>query len=385
MSKLIVIDGYIGQYYFSQQLIRNMLSEAEKGEHIQADISSLGGQLNHGLAIHDMFAEHGNVSSKLYGFIASAATLIALPTKTRISKNAFYLIHKVLTWVDEWGNMNEDDIDQLIEKLAKEKDEVAKMTLVCAKLYYERAKTKGKSMQDVLNLMKQDTWLTAAEAEEWGFVDEVYEPSTSEKINSAIENSKIMAMISAEGMPMPPRQKTSVTNPNTMKKSLVLPQLNQVLNITELVCDAEDQGSFMSEDFINAIESELENRSTQINTANDQVLALQNTVGQRDETISQLNAQIESLQQAADNAASLSTENETLRTSAQELSTQNETLQTQLADANSRLDLLVAKLKHVPAAAAIILQADKDPSAKSDGPDWNTIDNLPHNKYVDNN
>ena len=141
----------------------------------------------------------------------------------------------------------------------------------------------------------------------------------------------------------------------------------------------------MSEDFINTIESELENRSTQINTANDQVLALQNTVGQRDETISQLNAQIELLQQAADNAASLSTENETLRTSTQELSTQNETLQTQLADANSRLDLLVAKLKHVPAAAAIILQADKDPSAKSDGPDWNTIDNLPHNKYVDNN
>lgn len=385
MSKLIVIDGYIGQYYFSQQLIRNMLGEAEKGESIQVDISSLGGQLNHGLAIHDMFAEHGNVSSKLYGFIASAATLIALPTKTRISKNAFYLIHKVLTWVDEWGNMNEDDIDQLIEKLAKEKDEVAKMTLVCAKLYHERAKTKGKSMQDVLNLMKQDTWLTAAEAEEWGFVDEVYEPSTSEKMNSAIENSKIMAMISAEGMPMPPRQKTSVTNPNTMKKSLVLQQLNQVLNITELVCDADEQGSFMSEDFINAIESELENRSTQINTANDQVLALQNTVGQRDETITQLNAQIELLQQAADNAASLSTENETLRTSTQELSTQNETLQTQLTDANNRLDLLVAKLKHVPAAAAIILQADKDPSAKSDGPDWNTIDNLPHNKYVDNN
>lgn len=382
MSKLIVIDGYIGQYYFSQQLIRNMLSEAEKGEHIQVDISSLGGQLNHALAIHDMFAEHGNVSSKLYGFIASAATLIALPTKTRLSQNAFYLIHKVLTWVDEWGNMNEDDIEAVIEKLNKQKDEVAKMTLIIAKMYFERAKPKGKSFQEVLALMKEDKWLSADEALEWGFVDEIYKPTPSEKITSAAQTNQIFEMIAAEGLPTPPRQ-SSKSNPNpSMKKSIVLPQINQVLNITELALD-DEQGSFLNEESLMALDVELNARNEAINTLTASVASLQDQNSQQAQTITAQTQQIEQLQnsqadlqQAQQSVSDLTAQNN-------DLTSQNQTLTSERDNLQNRINQLSEKLKRIPAAAAIIQQSEKDPASASEGPDWNTIDSLPHNQNVD--
>jgi GDPmannose 4,6-dehydratase len=43
------------------------------------------------------------------------------------------------------------------------------------------------------------------------------------------------------------------------------------------------------------------------------------------------------------------------------------------------------RLAKLPAARAILLQASQDPNLTAKGVDWNTIDNLPHNKFVDNN
>lgn len=204
MAKKLIIDSFIGDGAYSKQFVRQMLGEDP--EETEVNISSLGGNVDHALNIHDQFASHGNIIINYTGFNASSATVIGLGAKkTKMSENSFYLIHKVMSWVDEFGYMNEDDIESLIEKLSKEKNENGKITLQLAGMY---SKKSGKGVKEILNLMKKETWLTASEARDWGFVDEVYSPGKKENF---LEDSARVAMIAAAGFPLPER-KASLSN-----------------------------------------------------------------------------------------------------------------------------------------------------------------------------
>lgn len=198
--KIIVIDGYIGPYAYSKQFIRNELAGNSKNP-VTVKISSLGGALDDAINIHDQFQEHGNVTAELSAFVASSATIISLGAKTvRMNENSFYLIHKAMNLVDEWSAMNEDQIDELISKLEAQKQELAKITLQMAKMYVKKT---GKALSEILNLMKQETWLTAEEAKTWGFVDEI--SVTAEAVNY-LDNLQMVAMITSSGYPAPPRK-----------------------------------------------------------------------------------------------------------------------------------------------------------------------------------
>ena len=355
----IILDTSISSWDFSKQLFRLLLDKYDINEDITFKISSLGGDLDHALAIHDTIAERGKISCQLYGFIASAATLIALPAKTRISTNAFYLIHKVLTWVDEWGMMNEDDLEEVIKRLEKEKRTLEKMTLQIASMYLKRAKSKGKTLQDVLSLMKEDRWMTAKEAcDEWGFVDEVYDP---EKIKETKENHKQMntIMFNAIGLPIPP----TFVNPNnnTMNpKTIKLNEINRILGIEELVIDTE--GSFIQE---------------------QQLVEINNTLQTQSQTITDLNLQIQqsehhnqTLQQHLNDAtASAQSMQETI---AQHENAINERQNT-IDQLQQQIDEMKERLLNIPAKRAITIYTDGD---KSDNVDWQTINQLPHNQGI---
>ena len=208
-KKIIIIDGYIGPYQFSQQYIRNELN-GHSNDVVTVKISSLGGSVSHALNIYDQFTEHGNITANLSSFVASSGTIIALGAKrTIMNENSFYLIHKLMNWMDEWGYKNEDDIEALIAKLEKEKQQLAKMTLQVAKMY---AKKSGKSLKEITDLMKEETWLTAEEAKSWGFVDEIYTPE--ETVNFL--DTKMVAMITASGYPIPDLKRDSLLTFNTM-------------------------------------------------------------------------------------------------------------------------------------------------------------------------
>jgi ATP-dependent protease ClpP protease subunit len=195
-KKIIVIDGYIGDYQFSKQYIRNELAGNSKNP-VTVKISSLGGQVDHALNIYDQFIEHGQVEAELSAFVASSATLISLGAKTiRMNENSFYLIHKAMNWVDEWGSMNEDEIEELIAKLEKQKAQLAKITLQIAKMY---AKKTGKTLNQIIDLMKEEIWLTAEEAKDWGFVDEIIKEAEPQNYL----DTKMIAMITASGYPLP--------------------------------------------------------------------------------------------------------------------------------------------------------------------------------------
>ncbi|SHE57460.1 Clp protease ClpP [Dysgonomonas macrotermitis] len=198
MAYAIDIDGYIGDWTGSKKAIKNILANY-KGKPVTARVNSLGGDVNHALDISAQFEEHGNITVDLFSFNASAATVLTLgANKVRAHVDSLYLIHKAMSWVDEWGYMNEDDIQAVIDQLTKEKKENEKVTLVIARKYANKS---GKSITEILNLMKEQTWLTSQEAKEWGFVDEVFGKHESTKLNSV----EMKARFNTIGLPIPER------------------------------------------------------------------------------------------------------------------------------------------------------------------------------------
>ena len=175
---VIDIDGEIGWatddgenlIWNTKEAIKKQLKEisAMKVERIIVNISSLGGYVDDGLAIHDLLASHkAEVITNVIGFTASAATLIAQAGNIRkISDNALYLIHKSI-WV---AIGNENDIEQTLRD----------MKVIDEKLANIYAKRSGQDIQRIKGLMNENQgdgiWLNAQEAKSYGLVDEVYEP-----------------------------------------------------------------------------------------------------------------------------------------------------------------------------------------------------------------
>lgn len=184
MDYSISIDSHIGPWGYSKNYIRSQMSGL-KNKPVNVRVSSLGGSVDDALDIRQQFLDHGNVTCYLYGYVASAATILATGAKkTCMSRYAFYLIHKVSNWVDAWGNYNADQIQQLIDDLKANKLENDKMDLVLANLYANKCK---KKVDDILPILKEGRWLTAQEALEYGFIDEIVEDGSKLNFDDAMK------------------------------------------------------------------------------------------------------------------------------------------------------------------------------------------------------
>lgn len=191
------LNGYVGGYSFNQEYVRDYLNRCGKEKNVKILISSLGGLVADGLAISSAIARHGNVSVCYTGLNASAATIASMGAKNiSIESNAMYLVHRVRSEVFEWSSMTSEDIDRYIEELKTNKENLEKFDGVVAQMYANRCK---KEKAELLELMKKESWLTAEEALEWGFVDEIVEPG---KAAIKLTNSMINAM-NCVGTPIP--------------------------------------------------------------------------------------------------------------------------------------------------------------------------------------
>ena len=253
MNYQIDIDGFIGPMAYSKQYVKKKLSE-NKGKDVAVRMNSLGGSLDHGLDMAGQFKEHGKVTVYLMGFNASSATVASLGAdRVCMDENGFYLAHKVSNWVDAWGMMNADQIAAVIEELTKNKKENDKIDLVLARMY---AKKSGKNVAEILDVLKEDRWLTAQEAVDFGFVDEIIQ-SSSNKVNVT---DQLREKFNVYGLPEPPEGKGSdlfsfiskqfsdlkksfspekeniiqSTNPVVMKKNN-FKHINEILNVQDLV------------------------------------------------------------------------------------------------------------------------------------------------------
>ena len=169
MTYNIYILDTIG-YPISSAYVRQELAKC-KDKPCDVYISSLGGDVATALQIRQLFIEHGDVTAHLHGFVASAATIVATGAKqVKMGEFALFMIHKCSAWQEQWGQMNADDIAAAIDKLISAKNALDSIDHVIGSIYAQRT---GKDVSTLAEMMKDETWLSAEEAKEQGFVDEI--------------------------------------------------------------------------------------------------------------------------------------------------------------------------------------------------------------------
>lgn len=193
----ISLKGYVGGYDFDRSTVDATLAKNE-GKEVNVLIDSLGGSLATGLSISAAFRNHGKVNVHFVGLNASAATIASLgAAHISIDAGAMYLVHQCSMAFFEWGCLNSAQFDTLIADCEKIKADLDKLDLNCAQLYARKCR---KPTADLLALMKVGGWLTAKEALDWGFVDEITDladepaPKLTDSLASAMANA---------GMPIP--------------------------------------------------------------------------------------------------------------------------------------------------------------------------------------
>lgn len=145
--------------------IRDALSEMGAVKNLDIHINSYGGSCVAGNAIInilDNYRKKNGTSLNVYieGIAASMGSGIAsVGDKVYMASNSLFMVHKPSTIAIG----NADDLEQAVIVLNKTEDGLIQN-------YMRRFK----GTEDELRQMLQDeTWLTADEAKEWGFVDEV--------------------------------------------------------------------------------------------------------------------------------------------------------------------------------------------------------------------
>lgn len=126
-------------------------------------INSYGGIVTDAMAMHDLIVDmrkEGKMVNTIgRGIIASAATYILMAGKSSMSENSWFMIHNVSGGI--WGDVNQ--VEQYAGTLRKFNN--------AARDFYATAT--GKRKEDITKMMDNETWMTAQEAKENGFVQEV--------------------------------------------------------------------------------------------------------------------------------------------------------------------------------------------------------------------
>lgn len=194
----LFLKGTVGGWNFNADMV-NYVLDRHKDSEVHVLIDSLGGYVNDALSISSLFKLHANVHVHFVGMNASAATIAAMGAKhITIDRHALFLVHKCLVTVFEWDLMNADQLEQHIKDLEKLKDDNATIDGCIAGMYASRCK---KPKDDLLELMKKGAWLTAQQALEWGFVDEI---TSNDEDDKPVLDSKVASVLATAGIPMPP-------------------------------------------------------------------------------------------------------------------------------------------------------------------------------------
>ena len=176
--------------------IKNALDNMGEISQLDIHINSYGGSVFAGNAIVNLIENYKkkrkcSVYTYIEGIAASMASGIStVGDKVYMADNSLYMVHKPLSYVS--GNAN--DLEKEIEILNKVED-----TLVANYM-----KKFNGTEEELRQMLSDETWLTAEEAQDYGFVDEIIESVeivASAKSNSLIinkmefDNSKIADII----------------------------------------------------------------------------------------------------------------------------------------------------------------------------------------------
>ena len=139
-------------------------------ENITLHINSPGGSVFSAVAIANTLKNHkAKVTANIDGLAASAATIITSACDiVRMPKNALFMIHNPITFA--YGNNQE--MQKTLDMLDKVKNSIIET-------YLNKTKTDKETLSQ---LMDNETWMSAEEAKEHGFVDEILDENVEKEV-----------------------------------------------------------------------------------------------------------------------------------------------------------------------------------------------------------
>lgn len=160
----IILYGDIGDSFWggiSAAQFRSQLSELKNVDELNIRINSGGGDVFEGVAIYNAIREHkAHKIVHIDGLAASIATIIASAGDViEMAETAQYMIHR--GWTITMGNRH--DLQKMLDRLDATDE-------ILASVYMGKT---GQDHDDIIKWMDEETWFTASEAKEYGFVDEV--------------------------------------------------------------------------------------------------------------------------------------------------------------------------------------------------------------------
>lgn len=193
----------------TDESVAEALDEIEAGD-LDVRVNSPGGLVFMGMAIYQLLRER-NVTFTVDGLAASIMSVIIMAGKVRVHRGSQIMIHNplMLTIGDEAAH------EKSAEILRKTKDSI---------IAVYQAKT-GQEPEILEEMMDEETWLTAEEAVEWGFADELIDDesvSPAENISNldlSILRAKYPEQVAAMSRTAPNPKEETTMEPKTDPKA----------------------------------------------------------------------------------------------------------------------------------------------------------------------
>lgn len=164
-ASIYIYDVISADWGVSALSVIEALNQAGDAQTLNIHINSPGGDVFEGRAIMAAISAYrGKTVAKIDSLCASAATSIALAcNEIEMSDGAFFMIHNAsgMAWGDKTALRETANVLEKIE----------------GAIVNDYTSRTGKDEQEIRDLMQAETWFTAQEAFEFGFIDRIADKS----------------------------------------------------------------------------------------------------------------------------------------------------------------------------------------------------------------
>ncbi len=178
-------DWWTGQRGTTSDMVKDFL-DRHKDQEVNIAVSSPGGYLYEGIAMAELIAAHGKCNMVVVGMTASSATVLCMKAKSvKIARGSLMLIHNSSQYILGQGLSNKRKLDAFIENLKKTRVNLDTFDKAIADFYSYR---NGKTIEENMEMMDKEKWMTAQEAVDFGIVDGILDDDESKAQTKAIQN-----------------------------------------------------------------------------------------------------------------------------------------------------------------------------------------------------
>lgn len=171
----------------------NDLESVKDKKNVTFRINSPGGEVFAGVTIRNRMAEFkGTVTTIVDGLSASAASIIAqgaTPGHRKVCNGSLTMIHGAASFMFGYYNANEM------------KDSLKQINAIDKSIAEIYAKCTGLDQDKIKNMMSNTTWMSAQEAVDNGFADEIVDDGA--KVTMSLNSNK--SLLTVNGIPMSTR------------------------------------------------------------------------------------------------------------------------------------------------------------------------------------